>query len=114
MTIKQILSSENAFYKHQSVYENVTRRELDSIKPIERPIYTHNTESKLWRVVKDIFSIIIFPIGLCRLIHSVAGTLVVQNASLTKRSAAEATELRKEVDLNDAWKVKRISVAVDG
>jgi hypothetical protein len=114
MTIKELLGCRNSFY-FQDNYKNTTRNELNSIKPIEKPICTYNTEKKAWRIVKDILSVIIFPIGLYRLIHAIAGIFIVLNASLTGRSAAQAAILRKKIDLDTMkWKVKRISVAVDG
>lgn len=108
--VKQLLSGENAFY-NQTDYEEITREEMESSKPLNKPIYTHITENKIWRIVKDIFSVIIFPIGLYRLIHAIAGKIIVP-ASL--RSSAYVNNIRKTVNLKSEWKVKRISVEVDG
>ncbi len=116
ITIKQILSGDKAFYK-QFNYEDVTRQEMASSKPLNKPIYTSNTENKVWRIVKDIFSVIIFPIGLYRLIHLVAGKVIVPASSpaLMGYSSDHADWRRKAVNLkDDEWKVKRISVEVDG
>lgn len=115
ISIKQILSGENAFY-NQFNYKDVTSQEMASSKPLNKPIYTYNTENKVWRIVKDIFSVIIFPIGLYRLIHSLAGKVIVPASSPTLMGypSDHADQSRKAVNLNDKWKVKRISVEVDG
>lgn len=121
MSVKQILIGENAFY-NQSNYENVTRKEMASSKPLDKPIYTYNTENKVWRVVKDIFSIILFPIGLYRLAHSLAGKVIVPASSFVlmkglsdfKYDADYIDKERKAVGLTGDWKVKRISIEVNG
>lgn len=116
MSLKQILSGENAFY-NQPNYEEVTRQELSSSTPL-KPIYTYNTENKVWRVTKDIFSFIIFPIGLYKLIHARLGKEVLPASSsaawIGPNHSDQADESRKAIQLNGEWKVKRISVEVDG
>ena len=113
--IREMLSGENAFYNRPD-YEEVTRKELDSSKTVNQPIYTYNTENKVWRVVKEIFSVILFPIGLYKLIHSGVGRIVVPASSpkLMGIDPDYADQIRKVVDLRGEWKVKRISVKVDG
>lgn len=109
--IHQILTGENAFY-HACNYEEITRQEMDSMdssKALNKPIYTYTTENKVWRFAKDIFSVIIFPIGLYRLIHSLAGKIIVP-ASLYDHADLK----RKNINLIDEWKLKRISIEVDG
>lgn len=89
---------------------------MASAKPLNNATYTHNTENKVRRVVKDIFSVIIFPIGLYRLIHSLAGKVIVPASSpaLMGYSSDHADRSRKAINLREEWKVKRISVKVDG
>lgn len=113
--IQQILTGENAFYRQED-YQETTSQELASSKPLKTPAYRYNTESKIWRAVKDIFSIIIFPIGLCRLLHRLVGKIVVPASTpvFLGYSSNHANENRKDVDLTGSWKVKRISVRVDG
>jgi len=115
ISIKKILSGESAFY-NQSNYEEVTRKEMASARPLNSATYTYNTENKVWRVVKDIFSVIIFPIGLYRLFHSLAGKVIViaSSPTLMQYSSDHADQSRKAIHLNGEWKVKRISVEVDG
>lgn len=110
--IRHILTGE--FCK--SNYENVTSLEMASSKPLNKPIYTYNTENKVWRIAKEIFSVIIFPIGLYRLIHLVAGKVIVPASSLAlmECNSHHADQSRKAISLIDEWKVKRIAVEVDG
>lgn len=84
--IQQILTGNNAFY-NQANYVQTTKAEMASPKPL-KPTYIHNTESKVWRVVKEIFSILIFPIGLCRIIHALAGLAIVPSSLLTTLPAS--------------------------
>ncbi len=114
-SVKQILSGEDAFY-NQLTYEDVTRKEMASSKPLNKPAYIYNTENRVWRVVKDIFSILIFPIGLYRLIHSFAGKIIVpaSTPALLQYPSDYADRCRKTIGLDSIWKVKRISVQVDG
>lgn len=113
--INTILSGENAFYNQEN-YEEATKNEMASSKPMNVPSYTHDTEHKVWRIVKDIFSVILFPIGLYRLIHSLAGKVIVRasSPSLMGYSSDHAEQIRKSISLNGEWKVKRISIQVDG
>lgn len=89
---------------------------MASSKALKKPAYTYHIENKVWRLAKDIFSIIIFPIGLYRLIHSLAGIAIVP-ASLPRLMGygpGHADQSRKNVDFEGEWKIKRVSVAVDG
>ena len=115
ISVKEILHGKNAFYQ-PSNYENITQKEMASAKPLKNPIYTHNTENKIWRVAKEIFSVIIFPIGIYNLIHSVAGKIIVPASApaILGRSSNYANSSRQNIKLNGEWKVKRISVEVDG
>lgn len=121
--IQKILTGNNAFY-NQATYVQTTQAEMASPKPLSKPTYIHNTESKVWRVVKEIFSILIFPIGLCRVIHALAGLAIVPSSLLTTLPAFivkkrgydpdRLNQVRQNIDLNTKWKFKRLSVEVDG
>jgi hypothetical protein len=114
--IRNIISGENAFY-NQEDYEKVASNEMNSPENPSSSIYTHNTESKTWRVVKDIFSIIIFPIILYRLLHSRVGKVAILPAAtpvLMGLPSDYAARERSQIDVNNEWKVKRISINVDG
>lgn len=108
-SIQNYLSGTNAFY-HQKDYQSVTKKELASLKPLI-PIYHCTIENRVWRLTKDIFSIIIFPIGIYRAIHAIAGKVIVP-ASLS--SEHQIVQLGTELNLQGTWKFKRLAVEVDG
>lgn len=116
MNINTLLTGTYAFYR-QPEYEKETKKELAAISPPSPVIYKHETETKTWRVAKNIFSVIIFPIAIYRLIHSLIGKIALLPASTPKilgLPADYALQTRKSTSLDGEWKVKRISVEVDG
>lgn len=88
---------------------------MATVKPISQPIYIRNTDYKISNLVIDIFSVIIFPIGLCRLgyrfAHSLVGRIIVPASNYP---SSKVRNIRKDITFDDKWKVKRISVKVDG
>lgn len=113
ISIQDTLSDSNAFY-NQSNYENQTNNAFATSKPPE-VIYEYNTENEVWRVVKDIFSVLIFPIGLGRLIHSLVGRLAYLPAARKNDGAKIREESLSKTSWNDLeWKVKRLAIKVDG
>ena len=115
-SFKTCLSGPNAFYKQRN-YTHTTSTEMRADKAPNTPAYTHNTETKIWRIVKDIFSVLIFPIGLYRLTHSLMGKYAILPAAtpaLIGRPANYATQARRQLSLSNEWKVKRLSIKVDG
>jgi hypothetical protein len=112
------LHGEEAFYKHPDYMKN-TEREMSMSKTLPA-IYTWNTESKIKRIAKQIFSIIIFPIGIYKLFHAAAGKFPVLPASSTlfmrlrKFKIDDLHKLRGSYDLNGPSKFKRLTVEVDG
>lgn len=114
--IQQLIHGERAFYRTPDYTEN-TRADFRSTKALEPPIYTHNTESKVWRVAKQIFSILIFPIGLYQLAHSLAGKFALLPAATPQLMGLEGNYpqlCRQGVNLSEEWKYKRISIEIDG
>ncbi len=81
-SFKDILGGEDenrAFY-NQPNYLADTRRDFAQKKPL--PVnYTWDTESKCIRILKQIFSIIIFPIGIYKLLHALVGKVGLLPAS---------------------------------
>ena len=115
--IQKMLVGEGAFYK-QANYEQVTKQELTSSKALP-PVYKHTIESKVWRVVKDIFSVIFFPLGIYRLIHMAVGKAIIVPAATPQKLGYRpdyAIHQRSNivVDQQDEWKMKRLSIKVDG
>jgi len=93
-----------------------TKRDFSQKKPL-RVNYTWNTESKVIRVVKLIFSIVIFPIGIYKLLHTLAGKVALLPAStpsLLEFPKNHANNCRSSILLKSEWKYKRITVEVDG
>ncbi len=105
-----LLSGPDAFYV-QDTYEQVTKGELAQRKPLSRVTYTWNTESIALRIVKIALSILIFPIGMYHLLHALAGKIILPS---TWTSISKAREKRSTILLNDEWKYKRLTIAVDG
>lgn len=113
MMFKNILSGDQAFYLQRN-YEQLTRQELDSREPISNPAFVVDFESKKRRIIKNILSIILFPIGLYRLFHSLLGFIIVP-ASMPYGFFYNFPHIaRKGFDLHGEWKLKRISISVDG
>ena len=109
--IQNMLSGENAFYKAAD-HDSSTRSKLASTKA-PAPIYTYNTENKVWRVAKQIFAIIIFPVGLYQLAHRLIGKYLVVPAALICNNQ-QISQQRPAMASDPEWKVKRIALKVDG
>lgn len=113
-SFKDILNGDPAFYNQPS-YLNDTRLDFTQNKLL--PVnYTWNTENKTFRVAKQIFSIIIFPIGIYKLLHALVGTVVLP-ASIpffTGLPKNYANNSREYISLSNDWKYKRITIEVDG
>ena len=101
-----ILGGENAFY-NQSDYLESTKKDFDSSGALPTT-YRWDTEHKIIRIAKSIFSVIIFPIGIYQLIHRMVGRLVLSDIYASPES------LRKKIDLTGDWRYKRITIEVDG
>jgi hypothetical protein len=112
---KNILGGAKAFYNRPD-YLYTTRRDLAQNRALP-VIYTWNTENKIIRIVKQVLSIIIFPIGIYNLLHALAGKraiLPVSTPRLMGYSENHAHHRRSNISLEDKWKYKRITVGVDG
>ena len=115
-SFKDILNGDKAFY-NQPDYVDATQR--DFAKNRSLPVnYTWNTENKIIRIVKQIFSIIIFPIGIYQLLHALAGKIALLPASSPRLIMGypenHANNSRSKISLDGACKYKRITVEVDG
>lgn len=111
IAFKDMLHGDNAFY-NQPDYTDKTSRDFVLNRPL--PIsYTWNTESKIIRIAKQIFSIIIFPVFIYKLLHSLVGKILLP-ASNPSTMGYSAHDKRLDVDLADDWKYKRFTIEVDG
>lgn len=111
-----ILTGENAFYKADDYLES-TKRDF-SVSMTMPATYVWNTQSKVIRVAKEIFAIIVFPVFIYNVVHSLvgkyAGLLPASSLSLMGLPANYADSSRLSIDLESEWKYKRLTVEVDG
>jgi Chlamydia CHLPS protein (DUF818) len=117
---KESIHGPNAFYK-KADYVTSTEKDLSSNKllPI---VYQYNTESKVARIAKLIFFIIIFPVGLCQLLHSLVGALfclLVRYRRLKLLKNVKILKLNHYIGGNSQsgespWLYKRFSIDVNG
>ena len=114
-SFKDVLSGNKAFY-NQPRY--VTSTKQDFTEEAELPVsYTWNTESKVIRIAKLILSIIIFPIGIYNLVHSLIGKIVLPASSpsfLMGLPENYVNKRRAGIPLHGDWKYKRLVIEVDG
>lgn len=115
IAFKQLLSGKHAFYNAPDFYEK-GKAELSSSEPV-KPVYKTEIENKVWRVVKDILAVLFLPYGIYRLTHMLAAKVAFLPASTPALMGITQEDLNAERKnaLNDhQWKVKRISIEVDG
>lgn len=129
-TIQNILNSNTPFWASED-YHASSKSEFGSAK-LAPVVYEVETEKRWVRIGKRVISVIIFPIGLYQLIHSLAGKLILPSSSSKYRfetlrmfnrgrdsknqfkdwNVFRAALIPKAGD--DNWKVKRITIRVDG
>jgi len=113
--IQDSLHGARAFYNQRN-YLAVTRR--DFLKHEALPSsYVWNTESKIIRIVKQIVSVLIFPIGTYQLLHSLVGKIALLPSASPCLMGCPANYVnaeRSRIELRNEWKYKRITIEVDG
>ncbi len=115
LPFQNILAGENAFYNRPD-YLKSTEQDLNSKNHLPTT-YSWNTEHKIIRIIKQILSIIIFPIAIYNLFHILAGKVALLPASspsLMRYPNNHANGSRSKIFLNGEWKYKRVTVEVDG
>lgn len=113
-SFQKLLSGEGAFY-NQPDYVKITKRNLAQTEAL--PVtYRWDTENKVIRVVKQIFSIIFFPVVLWQLLHALAGKAIVPASSPCLTAQGDLHKARSSifVEQDVEWKYKRITIEVDG
>ena len=116
-----ILSGDTAFY-NQSDYVEQTKNEFGQKKALPAVTYTRNTERKITRTAKQLLSIIIFPIGIYKLIHAIigkfCGVLPSSTPGLMGMPSDSDFLIRKSIEIkpaaSDDWVYKRLTLEVDG
>jgi len=111
-SLKNILSGSESFYNKNN-YLTSTKSDFSQTKPLAAS-YTYNTENKTSRIAKQVFSVIVFPVGLYKLLHVCAGKIIVPASTPSLFAKNYASSNRSEIVLNKEWKYKRITVEVDG
>lgn len=108
------LGGETPFFLDPNYLEK-TKKDL-ALTSLPSPSYTYETEKKVWRVVKMIFAIIIFPIGIYFLIHVLIGKFALLPASRGDTvKGLTHTDLRKKLlEEHPYWRFKRLSIDVNG
>ena len=112
-SFKSVLSGSGAFYNVD--YEATTRRDFASVEALP-PTYAWKSESKIWRLARQVFSILCFPILGYKSLHNFIGKIIVP-ATTPKhlyRSEAEIHWIRQNSLTDTEWKYKRLSIEVDG
>jgi hypothetical protein len=112
-SFRDILNGGKSFYS-QPDYLKDTKRDFAQTMPLSVN-YTWNTEHKIIRIVKKIFSIIIFPIGIYKLLHFlVAKVFLLPASSPINYPENHANNSRLNISLEAEWKYKRMTIEVDG
>lgn len=117
-SIQSQLEGEAAFY-NQADYIQSTQKDLHSkaLMPVTYSLKNPSLVLHVIRIAKFILSIIIFPVGVYKLLHLLVGKLVIpaSNSCLlympVDKARAKVAELIKE---GYDWKFKRITVEMDG
>lgn len=116
---KEQLTGPTAFY-NQPDYESRRQADFSSKKPLPAT-YTWECESKLSRITQQILACVFFPMAIYNLCHTLAGKLAFVPAStpsllkiLYPKQNKNAQKLRSQINLENTWKYKRLTIAVDG
>ena len=124
------LSGPEAFYNQPNYIER-TKKELEDksflqkLRPFQKSDYTYRSENRVVSTMKQIVSIVFFPMAIYKGLHARLGHLVLpasmpllgRNRWLSNRigtlgkplNEKRATQLK-----DDEWKMKRVSIKVDG
>lgn len=106
-----MLSGPEAFYKQEDYVEKTTT-ELSRFTALP-PSYIVEFESKIVRVAKFIFSLIVFPVFIYNLLHKIFGRFVFPATLLASMDKITLKSSGK-LELEGEWKFKRFSIEVDG
>jgi hypothetical protein len=115
--MKVELKGKDAFY-NKGNYEETFREEIAKIEPPPNPIYTYGDVNFLTRfadVFKVVGYIIIFPIGICKVVHLIAHRIIGKIISQANYWS-DRKLLAKEIDMKrfGNFKVKRVSFKIYG
>ncbi len=100
-----ILTGPDAFYNDKSSVENTKKAlSLTSLPPVT---YSCTLENRIYRIAKEIFSYIFFPIIIYRAFHALTGWAFIIGKSYKGDISFEDLERK-------GWKINHITIEVDG
>lgn len=70
------ITGQNAFY-YKADYEAQTKADFASTVCLEEPAYHYETTSKVWRIVKEIFSVLLVLPFIYKVIHGLVGKVAI-------------------------------------
>mgnify|MGYP005605994201 FL=1 len=92
--------------------ESSSLQEWRALSAPKEPIWVCNTENTVVRMAKNILSVLIFPIGLVRLLHRVVGNIIVPATLFTKMGVSPNEEAFRV--FSAGWNIQRVSIQTDG
>lgn len=113
-SFKDILSGPTAFYNKED-YQETTKADLANTELLPTT-FKYETENKVIKVAKNIFSTIFFPIVIYKWLHIFGGLLILPASNLASMKLTKEiiNQERSGTPLNDEWKYKRITLEVNG
>lgn len=110
--VQSLLSGPNAFYLDPDYIEK-TQKDLAQKEALPSPLYIYQKKSAFSSFAKDLFSVLIFPIGLYRLVQNLGGKFALlpsSNPKLMNLPPDYPHRIRCSIDLNHVWKIKRFTL----
>jgi hypothetical protein len=101
------ITGDDAFYKKENYLEQ-TRADFSSTKCVGEPVYYYETSSKVWRIAKEIFSVLLVLPLIYNIIHGLVGKIIIL------ASFQSQTDISLENSIYDYNKYKRFTIDVNG
>ncbi|MBS4163281.1 Uncharacterized protein PRO82_000581 [Candidatus Protochlamydia amoebophila] len=105
------LTGSQAFYDH-SDYITSTTEDFNFSHTLSTT-YRWNAEHKIIRIIKGIFSLIVFPFTIMHIIAGKIALLPASSPTLHEYPENFAHKARMAIDLQSSWKYKRLTIKVD-
>lgn len=113
MPFHAILGGEEAFYNSPDYVAN-TQRDFAHEGPLPAS-YRVTTEAKIFRVVKQVLAIVLFPVGIYQWLHSLVGRIALLPASCPNaHKRRQIMRIHHNPPLDSNWAIKRFTLEVDG
>lgn len=113
--IQSAIYGPNPFHANAASYAATMESEFAQAKPPREVSYTFNTSR--FNCIKTLIPWVVFPIGIFRCLHALAGKLVLTSSRESNTAAARqkkgiVTHLKARNA--EGWKFKRLTIMVDG